>query len=527
MTAYRLLPITWLLLILTAGCAGPMALRHSRQNYNEAIQETSGEQLLLNLVRLRYGDRPSFLELTSVSTQFTFEEASSLGIDIPESALDKLSLGMAFAASERPTVTYDPLRGGEFVERLISPLKEETIILLIRSGWSIERILRMTVQDMNGLENARRASGPTPETISQQEYWDFLQAVNGLRDLQIQNKIRVGYEESTKYLSGAIPESQVNADSFVEAARQGWKLQPKQERVSIKVEKIAASSDAAADYLDLKLFSNLVDAVRERKSHPPIRVIPRQSWDAERYGKPGTRLFCKVDRKYSPDVTVDALPSGTMRLPAPDESQDAEDVPDRKPGTDKTFVAVHGEHSDLLLAAYRVAGVERIPCIVQFPDEFVLTGTSQSLVMNWDTDTLSSEDELLSLNLPGLKAVDEEQYVLSLEPRSLVGILYYLSHAIRVPLEHESCGLVPITTDEFGNVFDWSNLTGDLLSVYCSKKKPKCAAVAAKYRGIWFYIDDRDQRSKATFMLLSGLFELQAGGGATGTKPVLTLPVGI
>ena len=217
-----------------------MALRHSRQNYNEAIQETSGEQLLLNLVRLRYGDRPSFLELTSVSTQFTFEEASSLGIDIPESALDKLSLGMAFAASERPTVTYDPLRGGEFVERLISPLKEETIILLIRSGWSIERILRMTVQDMNGLENARRASGPTPETISQQEYWDFLQAVNGLRDLQIQNKIRVGYEESTKYLSGAIPESQVNADSFVEAARQGWKLQPKQERVSIKVEKIAA-----------------------------------------------------------------------------------------------------------------------------------------------------------------------------------------------------------------------------------------------------------------------------------------------
>ena len=146
--------------------------------------------------------------------------------------------------------------------------------------------------------------------------------------------------------------------------------------------------------------------------------------------------------------------------------------------------------------------------------------------MNWDNES-SNQHEVIGLELPGLRSVAEEQYTLSLEPRSLIGILYYLSHAIRVPPEHESCGLTSVTTDEYGNVFDWATLTGDLLLVESSKKKPRCAAVAVKYRGVWFYIDDRDQQSKSTFTLLSALFELQAGGGAKGTRPVLTLPVGI
>jgi hypothetical protein len=46
-----------------------------------------------------------------------------------------------------------------------------------------------------------------------------------------------------------------------------------------------------------------------------------------------------------------------------------------------------------------------------------------------------------------------------------------------------------------------------------------------KYRGYWFYIDDRDMASKATLALMMQLarldFSRQQPGG-----PVLTLPVG-
>jgi hypothetical protein len=51
------------------------------------------------------------------------------------------------------------------------------------------------------------------------------------------------------------------------------------------------------------------------------------------------------------------------------------------------------------------------------------------------------------------------------------------------------------------------------------------AAVAVQYRGSWFYIDDADLGSKATFSLLSQLFALQAGKVA-GIAPLLTLPLG-
>jgi hypothetical protein len=40
---------------------------------NSAFQQTNDEQLLLNLVRLRYRDTPAFLEVSSISSQTRFE----------------------------------------------------------------------------------------------------------------------------------------------------------------------------------------------------------------------------------------------------------------------------------------------------------------------------------------------------------------------------------------------------------------------------------------------------------------------
>jgi hypothetical protein len=123
-------------------------------------------------------------------------------------------------------------------------------------------------------------------------------------------------------------------------------------------------------------------------------------------------------------------------------------------------------------------------------------------------------------------AIEEGRYELKIEPRSLLGSLYFLSHAIHVPDEHVEQGLVTTTFHEWGEPLDWNDVTGDLLQVCCQKRKPKAAAVSVKYRGHWFYIPDSHLSSKSTFSLLLQLFELQAGGGAESAKPVLTLSVG-
>lgn len=54
---------------------------------------------------------------------------------------------------------------------------------------------------------------------------------------------------------------------------------------------------------------------------------------------------------------------------------------------------------------------------------------------------------------------------------------------------------------------------------------PSGVAVSVSHRGSWFFIDDADLSSKATFSLLTHLLALQSGE-VQRLVPLLTLPVG-
>ncbi len=159
---------TVLLMIHVAGCVmGPHALESNRVLYNEVIQRTTAEQLLLNLVRLQYRESPLFLDVASVSAQFKFAGTTSAGATVFEgprpTGPNFLNLGGEVSYEESPTVSFAPLQGEDFVKRVLAPLPMEAIALLTFSGWRADRVLRLTVQEMNGLDNASRASGPTPD----------------------------------------------------------------------------------------------------------------------------------------------------------------------------------------------------------------------------------------------------------------------------------------------------------------------------------------------------------------------------
>ena len=106
-----------------------------------------------------------------------------------------------------------------------------------------------------------------------------------------------------------------------------------------------------------------------------------------------------------------------------------------------------------------------------------------------------------------------------------MGILFYLSHNAEVPELHEKAGLVTRTRSNGSEVFDWNNVTGDLFRVRSSAARPASSFVVVPYRGNWFYIADNDLESKSTFMLLTQLFNLQAGQIKT-VAPALTIGVG-
>ena len=124
-----------------------------------ALRKTDDEQMLLNLVRLRYRDRPLFLEVSALNTQFSCSAGASARTELGQ-VDDLVGLGGNVVIEESPTVTYTPLQGADFVERVLTPIKIETP-LLDTSGWSSEQGFRILLDQMNDLKNAPRSTGPS------------------------------------------------------------------------------------------------------------------------------------------------------------------------------------------------------------------------------------------------------------------------------------------------------------------------------------------------------------------------------
>jgi len=188
--AYALAVAALALPALACQVTGPRAIKTGRDNYNVAIAQTNDQQLLLNLVRLRYRDTPLFLEVSSITSSVVFELGSSASGTVFPTASRGAGLGGNVGYTDKPTISYSPLQGARFVTQLLSPLDPKVLLLMYHSGWSIDRIMKICVQRLGPLDNASRASGPTPS--SPPEHEPFFEATALLRQLWLAGALEMG-----------------------------------------------------------------------------------------------------------------------------------------------------------------------------------------------------------------------------------------------------------------------------------------------------------------------------------------------
>jgi hypothetical protein len=111
---------------------------------------------------------------------------------------------------------------------------------------------------------------------------------------------------------------------------------------------------------------------------------------------------------------------------------------------------------------------------------------------------------------------------IALLTRSILQIMIALAAEVDVPSEHVAEGrTVPSLPKGLAVAPDW----GRVIEIKHSAEKPEYAFTAVKYRRHWFWIDDRDFRSKRAFAFLMILFSLTETGGKEG-PPLVTIPAG-
>jgi len=403
--------------VVAAGCTtlGPQALDQTRLQYNEVVKRTTEEQLLLNIVRLRYTDTPSSLAVSGIAAQFERSQSvqlvpffTSAGADINRSFTTILP-GAGVQGADRPTISLTPLDDQEFTRKLFTPLPLDGVVYLAKTTWPIATVFRLYLENLNWVPNAQTASGPTPKEAP--EVTEFLHGMAVLQLLQDRAEIVFGVDQREERLGGPLPATAVGARDVVEAAKNGYEYHP---------------DDKDATWTLVK-----------KAPHAVLRIDP-QALD-------------------SPEV------------------QDFVRVFHLKPG----------------LAQYDITEEALNPFPSTYPAEGV-TG-------------------------------------LDLETRSLLQALYYVCHGVDIPPEHAKRKLVTVTVDSHGQPFDWGLIMRSFFRVHWAKTKgnepPPEAHVAVQYKDYWFYIDDTDQETKATFSLLMELARLELAG-KPGPGPQLTLPVG-
>jgi uncharacterized protein YceK len=170
--------------VLLSGCTsiGPTTIVADRFDYSAAIADSWKQQTLMNVVKLRYLDVPVFMDVASVVSGYSLQTGVSVnGTLSTDRAVQGnfVSAGVQGIYTDRPTITYAPATGQQFLRGLLGPIDPKNIFYMLQSGYAADFLLGMTVESLNGVRNRSTAAGMMREADP-----EFLRAIALLREVQ-------------------------------------------------------------------------------------------------------------------------------------------------------------------------------------------------------------------------------------------------------------------------------------------------------------------------------------------------------
>jgi hypothetical protein len=218
-TQRRLCVVLAFVPLLAVGCFGPTTIRETRARYNDVIKKTSEEELLLNLVRLRYNEHPSFLPVTGLNAQFQLNAGADFRSGPERGLIDNWG-GGNLGYSDRPTLTFAPQRPPALTKALLTQVDLDTLYLFAKQGGDIQRVFRLFVRTINGLDNASTGGGPVP--VNPPTFGEFRTFASILQSLEHREVAVITNDTQVSEVTDTIPLQKIDTKDLVEIKKAGY-----------------------------------------------------------------------------------------------------------------------------------------------------------------------------------------------------------------------------------------------------------------------------------------------------------------
>lgn len=200
-------------LLISCTSIGTVILPKNRAGYNDAMIFSEEQQLLLNIVRLRFDDRPYFISVDSITSSNTlsfsggasynyspnqggsssnsFSGTPDEGITSISSSLSRsfglstpVSANANSSYSDSPTISLAPLQGEKFTMEMLTPVNTEVVYTMLEAGFDIQRLFRILFYKFGDYHNISSMTLPGPP-----DFQDVIEILKILEELQQERAI--------------------------------------------------------------------------------------------------------------------------------------------------------------------------------------------------------------------------------------------------------------------------------------------------------------------------------------------------
>lgn len=201
---------------LVTGCVSQVSLKQAVDGYNDATTEILATQLLTNIVRVGHRKPAHFTGVTSIAATFNFTVSAGATPALTGESGSMLLPTFGGSASDNPTFSIVPIEGEDFSKRLLNPMEEGKLTLLLRQYTDVDLLLRLMAGEFRVEQDGREES--FLNRPSHRGYRTFRQIVLHLSS--IQDRAQLYVEPLIFQRDWQLPAEAMNAESFREMEKE-------------------------------------------------------------------------------------------------------------------------------------------------------------------------------------------------------------------------------------------------------------------------------------------------------------------